>query len=54
MTTIAYLYSEPLLEQAEDPYIWGLEVDKVYQDIGSREQLQKLLEDIKKNLPNTF
>jgi DNA invertase Pin-like site-specific DNA recombinase len=41
----AYLYSDPLLEPAPDPRIWGWEVDRVYQDLGSRQQLEQLLQD---------
>jgi DNA invertase Pin-like site-specific DNA recombinase len=52
MTTIAYLYSNPLLETAEDPSLWGLEVDRVYQDLGARQQLQQLIEDCQENPPN--
>ncbi len=51
MTTIAYLYSNPLLETAEDASIWGLEVDRVYQDLGARQQLQRLLQDCHDNPP---
>jgi|GEM_PF-2987202 len=32
----AYLYSDPLLEPAPDAVIWGWEVDRIYQDLGSR------------------
>ena len=52
MTTIAYIYSDPLLEKTPDPFMWGLEVDKVYQDIGDRIELKKLLQDCKKNPPH--
>ncbi len=45
MKIIAYLYSDPLLESAPDPTIWGWEVDKVYQDLGGRQQLRQLLEE---------
>jgi len=43
MKIIAYLYSDPLLESPADPTVWGLEVDRVYQDLGGRQQLQQLL-----------
>lgn len=45
MKIIAYIYSDPLLETAPDAYNWGREVDRVYQDLGGRQQLQQLLED---------
>lgn len=51
MTTIAYIYSDPLLETPENPSIWGLEVDRVYQDIGDRQQLQELIKDCQKKPP---
>ncbi|MEY2833229.1 MAG: hypothetical protein RLZZ574_2488, partial [Cyanobacteriota bacterium] len=34
-----------LLETAPDQNIWGLEVDRVYQDLGEHQQLQKLIAD---------
>ncbi len=45
MEIIAYLYSDPLLEEALDPSIWGWEVDRVYQDLGNRTELKRLLQD---------
>lgn len=45
MKIIAYLYSNPLLENAPDQNIWGLEVDRVYQDRGEHQQLQQLITD---------
>ncbi|MBD0346264.1 MAG: recombinase family protein [Coleofasciculus sp. Co-bin14] len=47
MKIIAYLYSDPLLESPLDQMVWGLEVDRVYQDLGERQQLQQLLVDCK-------
>ncbi len=44
---IAYLYSDPLLESPTDSIVWGFEVERVYQDLGGREQLQQLLADCK-------
>ena len=49
---IAYLYSDPLLETAPDREIWGLEVDRVYQDFGKRYELQQLLEDCQTAAPD--
>ncbi|MEG3842563.1 recombinase family protein [Microcoleus sp. herbarium14] len=45
MRIIAYSYSEPLLEPAPAAEIWGQEVDRTYQDLGGRQQLQQLLKD---------
>ena len=45
MKIIAYSYSEPLLESAPAPGFWGQEVDRTYQDLGGRQQLQQLLKD---------
>jgi DNA invertase Pin-like site-specific DNA recombinase len=45
MKIVAYLYSDPLLETAPDQHIWGLEVDRVYQDLGEHQQLQQLIKD---------
>jgi DNA invertase Pin-like site-specific DNA recombinase len=45
MTTIAYLYLEPLLETAPDRSIWGRSVDRVYQDWGDRQQWNQLWQD---------
>jgi len=45
MKIIAYSYSEPLLEPAPAAENWGQEVDRIYQDLGGRQQLQQLLKD---------
>jgi DNA invertase Pin-like site-specific DNA recombinase len=45
MKVIAYSYTNPLLETAPEAHIWGWEVDHIYQDIGQRQQLEKLLKD---------
>ncbi len=52
MTIIAYLYSEPLLESPPDVSMWGFEVERIYQDFGKRQELQKLLQDCQINPPN--
>jgi DNA invertase Pin-like site-specific DNA recombinase len=41
----AYSYSDPLISAAPDASVWGWEIDKVYQDLGERFQLQQLLQD---------
>lgn len=45
MKIIAYLYSDPLLEPMPDPNSWGWEVDRVYQDLSDRTQLEQLFTD---------
>ncbi|HHP7246284.1 MAG TPA: recombinase family protein [Elainellaceae cyanobacterium] len=45
MITVAYSYSDPLLESPPPRSIWGREVDHIYQDLGQRQQLQRLLDD---------
>ncbi|MCC3406668.1 MAG: recombinase family protein [Microcoleus sp. PH2017_10_PVI_O_A] len=45
MKIIAYSYTEPLLEAAPAAEFWGQEVDRTYQDLGGRQQLQQLLKD---------
>jgi DNA invertase Pin-like site-specific DNA recombinase len=54
MTTIAYIYSDPLLESAPDPSVLGVEVDRVYQDLGQRSSWQQLWEDCQKQTPNSL
>lgn len=45
MSTVAYCYSEPLLELPPDAASWGWGVSRVYCDLGDRQQLQQLLHD---------
>ncbi|MBE9047046.1 recombinase family protein [Pleurocapsales cyanobacterium LEGE 10410] len=45
MRIIAYIYSDPLLESAPSTDIWGLEIDRVYQDLGDHQQLEQLIAD---------
>lgn len=45
MKILAYSYSDPLLETPPARTIWGWEVDGIYQDLGGRQQLEKLLRD---------
>lgn len=45
---IAYTYRDPLLESVSDPFepsAWGWQIDRLYQDLGNRQQLQQLLQD---------
>ena len=51
MITIAYVYSDPILETSTDKSIWGAEVDRIYQDLGKRHQLEQLLVDCQVNPP---
>ncbi len=43
---VAYTYVEPILDKVLDASIWGWEIDKIYQDIGDRQQLHQLINDI--------
>lgn len=52
MKIIAYTYTNPLLEPTPDPNSWGWELDKHYQDIGKRIQLQQLLKEAQTEPPN--
>ncbi len=52
MKIIAYVYSDPLLETPPEQYFWGLEVDRVYQDLGQRQQLQQLIIDCQIETPS--
>jgi DNA invertase Pin-like site-specific DNA recombinase len=52
MTIIAYIYTNPIIEKTPDTFFWGCEIGAVYQDIGNRQQLEKLILDCKKNLPS--
>ena len=45
MQIIAYTYADPLIEQSPSVEIWGWEIDRVYQDLGGRDELDRLLHD---------
>ncbi len=47
----AYSYTDPLLEITPEANSWGWEVDRVYEDLGKRIQLQQLLADCHTNPP---
>ncbi|TAE52567.1 MAG: recombinase family protein [Nostocales cyanobacterium] len=52
MKIIAYSYTDPFLETSPDQNIWGWEIDKFYQDLGNRSQLQQLIKDCQKQPTN--
>ena len=52
MKIIAYIYSDPLLEKKPDIAIWGLEVDRIYEDLGQHQQLAILLQDCQVDPPD--
>ncbi|MBE9167771.1 recombinase family protein [Pleurocapsales cyanobacterium LEGE 06147] len=53
MKIIAYVYNDPLLgESLPEQYNWELEVEKIYQDLGKRQQLQQLLSDCRQEPPD--
>ncbi|MBE9225086.1 recombinase family protein [Phormidium sp. LEGE 05292] len=43
--SIAYIYSDPLWETTPEISIFPPEIEQIYQDLGERQQLQKLLTD---------
>lgn len=43
MKVIAYIYTDPLIEESPSSEIWGWEIDRVYQDLGQRVELDRLL-----------
>lgn len=47
----AYSYTDPLLETVPEFGSWGWEVERVYEDLGKRTQLQQLLTDCRNNPP---
>jgi DNA invertase Pin-like site-specific DNA recombinase len=49
---ITYTYTDPIIDQIPDTFIWGLEVEKNYQDIGDRKFLDSLLKDCQINPPS--
>ena len=52
MRIIAYIYSDPLLESPPESEIWGWEIDRVYRDLGDRQELKQLINDCQNNTPN--
>lgn len=51
---IAYIYSDPLVETTPPISTLPLEIERVYQDFGGREQLQKLLVESQNNPPENL
>ncbi len=43
MQIVAYIYTDPLIEEPPSVEIWGWEIDRVYQDLGQRQELDRLL-----------
>src|SRR5579883_3106414 len=52
MKIFAYTYTDPLIETTPATTNWGWEVERIYQDLGKRLQLQQLLNDCKAEPPN--
>lgn len=48
MTVFAYSYSDPLFESVPDVSIWGWDIDGIYQDLGDRYQLERLLQECRR------
>lgn len=46
MKILAYVWCDPILESPPNQTIWGWEVDRIYQDLGEREQLNTLFQDL--------
>jgi DNA invertase Pin-like site-specific DNA recombinase len=45
MQIVAYTYTDPLIESSPAIEIWGWEIDRVYQDLGARHELDRLFQD---------
>lgn len=45
MRIVAYTYTDPLIEESPPIEIWGWELDRVYSDLGTRQELDRLFED---------
>jgi DNA invertase Pin-like site-specific DNA recombinase/predicted metal-binding protein len=52
MTNFAYTYSDPILETTPDPASWGWEINRIYQDLGKRTELETLFADCKTESPD--
>ena len=51
MTTIAYIYTDPLIDTPPENEFVGWEIDKKYHDLGQRQQLQQLIADCQQQTP---
>lgn len=49
---ITYSYTDSIIDQVPDSFIWGLEVDKNYQDIDSRLAFNQLINHCQNDPPN--
>lgn len=49
---IAYIYIDPIIDKIPSDFLWGCEINTVYQDISNRKQLEKLIKDCYVNSPN--
>ncbi|AFY93815.1 recombinase family protein [Chamaesiphon minutus] len=47
MRIVAYTYTDLLIEESPGIEIWGWEIDRVYQDLGQRYELDRLLQDLR-------
>jgi DNA invertase Pin-like site-specific DNA recombinase len=52
MKIIVYIYTDPLLDTVPNQNDWGWEVDKIYEDLGKRTQLEQLLTDCQTETAN--
>ena len=52
MTTVAYIYTDPLIDTLPQNEFGEWEIDKRYHDLGERQQLQKLIADCQKHPPD--
>jgi len=49
---VTYSYTDSIIDDVPESFIWGLEVDKSYQDIDSRNQLNQLFNDCQNDSPS--
>ena len=54
MKVVAYRYSDPLLDPPEETIDWGRTVDRVYHDLGGRQEWEQLLQECQENPPETI
>jgi DNA invertase Pin-like site-specific DNA recombinase len=51
MKIFAYTYTNPILEPTPNPNTWEWEINRIYQDLGNRTQLEQLFNDCKTEPP---